>query len=267
MRNSAFNGDYNSLSNKPVIPAAQVNSDWSSVSGVSQVLNKPTTVSGYGITDAVTATALSSALAGYVTTTSLATQLSGYATTASVSTLNAALTGKYNVPTGTTSQYIRGDGSIANFPTIPTAPVSSVNGKTGVVVLNNTDVGAAATNHTHSIAEVPGLQTALDAKASTSALTSATTGLKRVETFSRTSDASGNISITFANTYTSPPDVQPQIIGGTFNQMVRVVSVSNTGCVLQCAQRNLVTLLAIEVLLGATVPLSGANVSVLVTPR
>jgi hypothetical protein len=36
-----FNGDYNLLSNKPTIPAAQVNADWNSVSGASRILNKP----------------------------------------------------------------------------------------------------------------------------------------------------------------------------------------------------------------------------------
>ena len=38
----ATSGSYNDLSNKPTIPAAQVNSDWNSTSGVSQILNKPT---------------------------------------------------------------------------------------------------------------------------------------------------------------------------------------------------------------------------------
>ena len=37
----ATTGDYDDLVNKPVIPAAQVNSDWNSNSGVSQILNKP----------------------------------------------------------------------------------------------------------------------------------------------------------------------------------------------------------------------------------
>lgn len=36
-----FSGDYDDLTNKPTIPAAQVNSDWNSSSGVSQILNKP----------------------------------------------------------------------------------------------------------------------------------------------------------------------------------------------------------------------------------
>ena len=38
----ATSGSYNDLINKPTIPAAQVNSDWNSNSGVSQILNKPT---------------------------------------------------------------------------------------------------------------------------------------------------------------------------------------------------------------------------------
>jgi hypothetical protein len=37
----ATSGSYNDLLNKPTIPNAQVNSDWASVTGVSQILNKP----------------------------------------------------------------------------------------------------------------------------------------------------------------------------------------------------------------------------------
>lgn len=37
----ATSGSYNDLSNKPTIPAAQVNSDWNAASGVAQILNKP----------------------------------------------------------------------------------------------------------------------------------------------------------------------------------------------------------------------------------
>lgn len=37
----ATTGDYDDLRNKPSIPAAQVNADWDSNSGVSQILNKP----------------------------------------------------------------------------------------------------------------------------------------------------------------------------------------------------------------------------------
>lgn len=37
----ATSGSYGDLSNKPTIPAAQVNSDWNATSGVARILNKP----------------------------------------------------------------------------------------------------------------------------------------------------------------------------------------------------------------------------------
>jgi len=46
---TAFSNDYNDLDNLPTIPAAQVNSDWNSVSGVSEILNKPTIPSIAGL--------------------------------------------------------------------------------------------------------------------------------------------------------------------------------------------------------------------------
>lgn len=39
---SDFSGDYSDLTNKPTIPAAQVNSDWNATSGLARILNKPT---------------------------------------------------------------------------------------------------------------------------------------------------------------------------------------------------------------------------------
>ena len=36
-----FDGSYNSLTNRPTIPAAQINSDWNASSGVAVILNKP----------------------------------------------------------------------------------------------------------------------------------------------------------------------------------------------------------------------------------
>lgn len=54
----ATSGSYNDLTNKPTIPAEQVNADWNATSGKAQILNKPTipsavtesTVSGWGFT-------------------------------------------------------------------------------------------------------------------------------------------------------------------------------------------------------------------------
>ena len=39
---SDFSGNYNDLTNKPTIPAAQVNSDWNATTGMARILNKPT---------------------------------------------------------------------------------------------------------------------------------------------------------------------------------------------------------------------------------
>lgn len=52
----ATSGSYNDLTNKPSIPAAQVNADWNAVSGVAQILNKPTlgTAAGKDSTNTVT---------------------------------------------------------------------------------------------------------------------------------------------------------------------------------------------------------------------
>lgn len=289
-----FSGDYNDLSNKPSsvsvptktsqltndsgfltsIPeqVVQVNADWASTSGVSQVLNKPNLFSG-----------------SYNDLTSKPVLFGG----------------NYNDLVGKPSLFTGSYNDLTNKPVIPTVnyPVTSVNSKTGAINLTASDVGAIATGSqipystltntptipinnnqltngsgyitssalsgyalTSSLANYA-TTASLSSYATNSALTSATTGIRKVETFLGTSDASGNLTITFANTYSTPPDVQPQIIGGTFNQMVRVVSVTNTGCVVQAAQRNLVTLLSVEVLLGATVNLAGASITVQVTPR
>lgn len=77
-----------------------------------------TNPSGYisGITSSDVTTALgftpydSTNPAGYITSSAL----SGYLTSA------IAATTYYPIPTGTTAQYLRGDGSLATFPTIPT---------------------------------------------------------------------------------------------------------------------------------------------------
>lgn len=316
--------EYSRLTGVPSIPAAQVNADWNSTSGVSQILNKPTLFDG-----------------------------------------------RYESLTGKPVIFDGDYNSLTNKPTIPVVnyPVTSVNSKTGSVVLNNTDVGAAASQHTHTIAEVNGLQTALNGKmnsgstipyssltgvptmpvnnsfsfkglndtddaviangflrwnstgtsisyattipysaitgtptlstvagtgsyndllnkpsipSNTSQITEGTnlyytdarvnallnsSGVRRVETLQGTTNSSGVYQVTFANTYTVPPHVNPVIINGTANQFIVLSNVTTTGCTITVSQRAAVTLLAIEVLLAATTPVNGATVGVLVVPR
>lgn len=284
------------------IPAAQIQSDWNQANTASldYIKNKPTIPTvNYPVTSVNTKTgdvvltntdvgaaaivhthtisdvtnlqttldskANSSALANYVTTSSLSTMLSSYVTNSSLTAtlggyatttaLTSGLSGKFNVPTGNTTQYIRGDGSLATFPTIPTVnyPVTSVNSKTGAVVLSTSDL-TEGTNLYYTNTRVQ------------SYLTSQ--GFRKVETFLGTTNASGDLVITFANTYSTAPDVQAQIFPSTTaNQIIRVTSVTTTGCTIRVEQRNAVTLLAVEVLLAAVVPVNGASVSVQVTPR
>lgn len=153
-----FSGNYADLSGKPVIPAAQIQSDWNQTNTASLdfIKNKPAIPSvNYPVTSVNTKTgavvltntdvgaaatnhthvitdvtglqtsldskATTASLSAYVTSSSLTTTLTGYATN---NALTNGLSGKYNTPTGTTLQYIRGDGSVATFPTIPTVPTN-----------------------------------------------------------------------------------------------------------------------------------------------
>lgn len=103
------------------------------VSGLTTTLNNYATtasLSGYATTSSlsgyVSNSALTSALSFYPTSSSLTTTLGGYATTSS---LTSGLAGKFNTPTGTTAQYIRGDGSLAAFPGLFDGSYASLTGK------------------------------------------------------------------------------------------------------------------------------------------
>ncbi len=150
----ATSGDYNDLINKPSIPPSQVNSDWNAVSGAALILNKPTLatvastgayadLSGKPSLATVATTGAYADLSGKPTLgTAAATNSSAYATAAQgttadsalqptgngsgltgltqsqISGLTAALAGKQaTITTGTTAQYLRGDLSLATFPT------------------------------------------------------------------------------------------------------------------------------------------------------
>lgn len=116
----ATSGSYTDLSNKPTIPSAQVNTDWNAVSGITQILNKPTlstvattgnysdligkpslfsgvfadltskptTISGYGITDfnslGDARWSLNTHTHTFASLTSKPTTLSGYGITDSI---------------------------------------------------------------------------------------------------------------------------------------------------------------------------------------
>ena len=133
----ATTGSYNDLTNKPTIPAAQVNSDWNASSGVAQILNKPTlatvaTSGSYndltdkpvipsGVTvDQTLDTSSTNAIANSAVATALnskadSSALSDYATT---SAMNTALSGKQDTLTAGTGITITNNVISATAPSI-----------------------------------------------------------------------------------------------------------------------------------------------------
>lgn len=146
----------------PSIPVAQVNSDWTASSGVAQILHKPTLatvatsgayadLSGAPSLATVATTGAYTDLSGKPTLGTAAAQNTTFFATAAqgseadtalqpsgngssltgltqsqISGLVTALSGKYPNPTGTTSQYVRGDGTLATLPASGTGTVTSV---------------------------------------------------------------------------------------------------------------------------------------------
>jgi len=174
----ATSGAYGDLSGRPVIPAAQVNSDWTATGTVAEILNKPllapvatlgTYASLTGIPSAFapaahtqafsTITSTPTTLAGYGITDGLtASALAPYATSADLTT---GLATKFNNPAGTVAQYLRGDGTAATFPTAVSAFANdsayvSQAGARSAISLTTTGTGGAATyNSATGVLNVP----------------------------------------------------------------------------------------------------------------
>lgn len=89
---------------------------------------------------------------------------------------------------------------------------------------------------------------------------------KRIEVYSGTTNASGQITVTYPSSFPAVPVVQPPAPAAA-NQVWTTVSSTATGFTLQLNQRNTVTLLGIEVLLGATVPVTGTASTILVVAQ
>lgn len=117
---NATTGDAEIL-NKPTIPAAQVNSDWNATSGVAEILNKPT------IPAAVTNTSElindgEDGVNPFITAADLPTSVTSVGLTmpSAFNVANSPITSAGTLAVtgaGVVSQYVRGDGSLANFPT------------------------------------------------------------------------------------------------------------------------------------------------------
>ena len=116
-------GSYDDLTNKPTIPAAQVQSDWNATSGMGVILNKPTIPAAY---DDTTLSGRVSALenAGYVTSSTMTTALAS-----KQDVINDLATIRTNSGKGIANVTSQQDGSVA---------ITLANGDTYTIVLTHT---------------------------------------------------------------------------------------------------------------------------------
>lgn len=89
---------------------------------------------------------------------------------------------------------------------------------------------------------------------------------KRLETYTGTTSAAGQIVVTYPVAFSQVPNVQPPP-PALASQVWTLVASTTTGFTLQLNQRNVVTLLGLEVLLGATVPVVGSTAQVIIIER
>ncbi len=85
---------------------------------------------------------------------------------------------------------------------------------------------------------------------------------KRAETYSGTSNGSGNYTVTFGTAFAVAPNIQANVVNGTDTQTVRITSVSTTGFTVLV--RNRTDVLG---LLPSYSNVSGAAVDVLITEK
>lgn len=149
---------------------------------------------------------------------------------------------------GSTSQYIRADGSTATFPTSLTPSGSAGGDLTGTYP--NPTLTTAGTSGTYGIVTT-------DSKGRV-------TSGKRQIPYSGTTDGSGLYTVTFGTAFGAAPNIQANLVGGSTEQMTRIVSVSTTGFQVHAFQRATVLSLALST---AVTNISGATVDVIVTEK
>lgn len=154
--------------------------------------------------------------------------------------------------TGTTAQYVRGDGSIATFPSFGSGTVTSIIAGTGLSGGTITTTGTISLPNTGT----PGTY----GKVTTDAQGRITSG-KRQETYSGTTSVSGTYTVTFSTPYSVAPNIQAGIVNGTDLQMCKY-TISTTGFTVTV--REISSLIG---LLPSYSNVNGALVDVLITEK
>ena len=90
---------------------------------------------------------------------------------------------------------------------------------------------------------------------------------KRQETYSGTTNVSGNYTVTFGTAYSVAPNIQANIVGGTALQRSIITNISTTGFTVQALSQNTNTLLGIINLVSGTTVINGSSIDVLITEK
>lgn len=231
---------------------SQINTDWNSISGISQLLNKPNLstvgISGlysdllfkptiYSFTGLSTQyTKGDGTYTVFPTNVSYFTNDNNYTT---MSVMTSALTLKENtIVSGLISQYYAGDKSWKTLNTdvvtestnlyftqarsrtsISAGTGINYNSSTGVIINSSPDqtVSLTGTGNTTIIGTYPNF-------------TITTPVPKRQETYSGTTNASGVYTVNYGTAYSAIPNVQFQITGGTNKTTILLTSSTTTTC-------------------------------------
>lgn len=161
----ATSGAYSDLIGAPSIPGYQVNSDWSAGSGISQVLNKPSTLAGYGITDSYPLTGNPSSFLTGITSGQVTTALgftpynvtnpstfitqAGARSSIALTTTGTSGAATYNSSTGALNipNYAPGTGTVTSI-TAGTGLSGGTISNSGTISMPNTGAAGAYTNVT-----------------------------------------------------------------------------------------------------------------------
>lgn len=226
----ALSGDYNDLINKPAL----FNGTFTALTG------KPTTLSGYGITDAY--------------------PLSGnplaFLTSVPVQSF-ASLTGK---PT-TLSGYGIMDGVVTSVTVNGHALSSNVTVTKTDLSINNVDNTADVNKNVLSATKLTTART-INGVSFDGTSNISIPGLKRQEPYTGTTAGSGTYTITYATAFAVTPNVQYNLIGGAVTNFPRITASTNTGFTITVQNR-----IDVIGLLPTYPTLNGAVVDVLVTEK
>jgi len=188
---------------------------------------------------------------------------------ADLSSLPVLFDGKWSSLSGRPATFPSTWAQVADKPPLFSGSYNDLTNKPAIPALPNLATVASTGSYDDLTAKPTlfnGTWASLTGKPDVATKTDVAAATKRIETYSGTTDANGLYTVTFPTPFSAIPTIQPEP-PAMANQVWVKVNATATGFSLRLLQRNVVALLGIEVLLGATVNVANApaRVSVIAT--